>query len=104
MFEEDEGVLPVLGLYALHPFLEVRIAIVGAAQAQVAPVRRGYEGYLQVIFGFGDAKRGPMIAQNGEHFLVEPGLMTEFKRETSLRRQKRQEVAQQQRVLFQIRR
>src|SRR5437764_340306 len=56
MLEEEEGVAPRLLLELLRPVAEVAVVVLGAAQAEIAPIGRGDERDFQLIVRFGDAQ------------------------------------------------
>src|SRR5437867_4585204 len=103
VLEKDEGILPVLLTHALHPRLQLYIAIVRPPQSQIAPIRRRYERNLKIVFRFGYAQRRPMIAQQAENLVVEPRLMAELECRRAVWRQQRKKLAQPWRVLPQKR-
>src|SRR5687767_4143310 len=73
VLEEYERVAPGLRAQLLHPRLQLRGGVVGAPQAEVAPVGGRDEGDLEVVLGFGDAQRDVVVAQQAEDLVVEPG-------------------------------
>src|SRR5262245_38862374 len=63
VLEEHERVLPGLPAHSFHPSLQLRVAIIGASQPQIAPIRRRNEGDLEIVFRFGNAQYRSMVAQ-----------------------------------------
>src|SRR5437763_13977533 len=63
VFEKDKSILPVLLKDALHPGLQLRLAIIRPAQTQISPISGRFERNLQLIFLFGDAQRRFMLPQ-----------------------------------------
>src|SRR5438034_8655869 len=72
VLEKDERIPPVLLTHPLPPRLQLRIAIIGTPQTQIAPIRRCYERNRKIIFRFGDAQHRMKFAKQTENLVVKP--------------------------------
>ena len=60
VFEEHEGVLPILGPHPLQPGLQGRLVVIGASQTQIAPIggRHGRNHQLVILVGNAHCRPG----------------------------------------------
>src|SRR5258708_7898627 len=78
MLEKDEGVFPLLVLYALHPFNEIVFIVSGAPQAQISPARRADDFSEWFLVSIGNHQRAIVRPQQIKSFIVEPALVAKF--------------------------
>src|SRR5262249_43197802 len=106
VLEEDERALPGLGEDRRRPPGEVVVAVLGAAQAQVAPARRRDDGGLRLalLVGVGRAERRALRAKDVVYVVPRPRIVAELERGGTVRRQALQERLEPGHVLLEVRR
>src|SRR5262249_19719231 len=87
VFEEDERVLPRLLPDSLKPIAKVVVTIFRAAQAKISPVCGSHKRNGEFVIRIGEAKRGVVLSEKVEHFIVEPRLVSELEGGLTPRRQ-----------------